>query len=50
MEPAKIKEAYEAMRSAPNHTSYMDRKRHYERLLRQARRESGCGRGKTEAR
>lgn len=38
MEASKIKEAYEAMRAAPNYTAYKDRKKHYERLLREARR------------
>lgn len=39
MDAGKIKEAYEAMRSAPNYAAYKDRKKHYERLLREARRE-----------
>lgn len=41
-----VQKAYEAMRSAPNYTSYKDRKRHYERLLRKARREEGWKRDK----
>lgn len=45
MEASKIKEAYEAMRAAGSYTAYKDRKRHYERLLREARRE-GDGREK----
>lgn len=39
MDASRIKEAYEAMRSAPNYKAFKDRKRHYERLLKEARRE-----------
>ncbi len=34
-----VKRAYEAMRGAPNYRAFKDRKRHYERLLREARKE-----------
>jgi len=43
---SEIEQAYRDMRNAPNYTSYKDRKRHYERLLRKARREIGWKRDK----
>lgn len=48
MSGGEIERAYEAMRNAPNYTAYKDRKRHYERLLAQARRET-CRESKTKA-
>lgn len=41
-----VEQAYRDMRSAPNYTSYKDRKRHYEKLLSKARRGTGWKRDK----
>lgn len=45
MEAKEIEMAYRAMRSAPNYKAFKDRKRHYERLLREARREKDAEEG-----
>ena len=34
-----VARAYREMRDAPNYTAYKDRKRHYERLLKKARKQ-----------
>lgn len=47
MQPQELEKAYKAMKEAKSYTAFKDRKKHYERLLRKARKEEAWTRSST---